>query len=144
MLRENLQDCIRNYDHHVSTHASSDDGCSCTKLPNVNARSCPVTANRNFDYFSQNFGYPCDVWNPQFESSTSTIKMGSNGSSVGKIKKDVKSENDDVQTYNDHSKAMKLKLKQRVARNGKEVNKNKVADISTRRSFLDEIKSRST
>ena len=68
-MRQNLKEYQRAYQQHESKYNFSDkDGCSCTM-----GRRCPIQANQKFNYFAQDYGYPCDTNNPQYEKQQDVV-----------------------------------------------------------------------
>jgi hypothetical protein len=66
ILLQNFKHHLASYEHHVSQYGSNEDDGSCCACPSKS--KCPVRANQKLNYFLENYGYPCDLKNPQYET----------------------------------------------------------------------------
>lgn len=141
LLRENLKDHVRRYQEHELMYATTSPsnrsggggagGCDCPR--NV---KCPVKANKQLDYFMEDFGYPCDISHPLHEDSgvVDAPQVTDEGNITATV--DTSKPQHNASANSTHSKhaeiIMKMKVKKRAAASNK----------TPRKSFLDELKAR--
>jgi len=141
ILRQTFKDHLLTYQQHVAKYGVDQDGCCrCSTL------RCPVKANQKLNYFMEDYGHPCDLHNPEYETASGEQPArckpveSERGETTNKEEKPARSTLLAEISSRGQNKSMMEELKSRASKNN--ISEEGSARKAKPKSLMDELKAR--